>query len=71
MIDQGYQVTGCKNVLVAGGVSSSARFRRLLPERLKRKKTPVRVYWGKPEFSSDNAVGVALIGLEMLQNGGK
>lgn len=71
LIAEGHRATGCKNVLVAGGVSSSARFRRLLPERLHRKKIPARVYWGRPEFSSDNAVGAALIGLGMLGNGGK
>ncbi|MBQ3222286.1 MAG: O-sialoglycoprotein endopeptidase [Clostridia bacterium] len=67
LLTEGYKHTGCKNVLIAGGVSSSARFRTLLPERLRRKKCPVRVYWGKPEFSSDNAVGAALIGLDLFE----
>lgn len=69
LLIEGYRVTGCTNALLAGGVASSTRFRMLLPERLKRKKSPMCVYWGKPEYSSDNAVGVALIGLEMLEKG--
>lgn len=71
LLIEGHKATGLKNVLIAGGVSSSARFRALLPERLRRKKCPVCVYWGKPELSSDNAVGAALIGLEKFMNGGK
>lgn len=70
LLIEGYSKTGLKNALLAGGVASSARFRRLLPERLKRKNCPVRVHWGRPEFSSDNAVGVSLIGLDRLQSGG-
>jgi len=71
LLIEGHKETRCKNVLIAGGVSSSARFRALLPERLRRKKCPVRVFWGKPEYSSDNAVGAALIGLDILNGGGK
>ncbi len=70
LLIEGYKNTNCKNVLIAGGVSSSARFRMLLPQRLQRKKCPIKVFWGKPEFSSDNAVGAALIGLDMFENGG-
>ena len=53
-----------------GGVASSARFRRLLPERLARRHSDVQVYWGKMEYSADNAVGVALIGLERFKQMG-
>lgn len=69
LLIEGHRATGCKSALIAGGVSSSARFRALLPQRLQRKKCPVRLYWGKPEYSSDNAVGAALIGLEKLMEG--
>ena len=66
----GEEKTGIHTALLAGGVASSARFRRLLPERLARKKSKMRVYWGRPEFSADNAVGVALIGLERCKKTG-
>ena len=44
-------------VLVCGGVASSELLRTML-----KKKFSGKLYFGKPEFSSDNAVGVALIG---------
>lgn len=46
-------------VLVCGGVSSSVLLRKLLGERF-----CGRLYFGRPEFSSDNAVGVALLGAD-------
>lgn len=64
----GQERTGCTHALLAGGVSSSALFRALLPQRIARKGSSLRVFWGKPEFSADNAVGVALIGQNRLQN---
>jgi len=46
-------------VLVCGGVASSTILRKLLKDRFHG-----RLYFGKPEFSSDNAVGVALLGAD-------
>lgn len=61
--------TGCNFVLISGGVASSALLRELLPGRLRRLHCPVRVGWGRPELSGDNACGVALIGEEMFTGG--
>jgi N6-L-threonylcarbamoyladenine synthase len=54
--------TGLNDVLLAGGVVSSKRFRALLLERIARKESPVRAHFARPEYSGDNAVGVAMIG---------
>lgn len=56
--------TGLKNALLAGGVVSSPRFRSMLIERLKRNKSPIQPYFARQEYSGDNAVGVASIGVE-------
>ncbi len=70
LIMKGYESTGIIHVLVAGGVASSRILRKMLPERLRKKHSPVKIYWGRPEYSSDNAVGAALIGLEKLREKG-
>ena len=56
--------TGVRKVLLAGGVASSAYLRQLLPERLKKMKVRMKLHWGRPELSGDNACGVALIASE-------
>ena len=62
MILAGSRDTGIRQVLIAGGVASSALFRQLVTERIRKKDKTFRVCFGKPEYSGDNAVGVALIG---------
>lgn len=59
-----HEQTHASDVLLAGGVASSALLRDLLNQRLHRKKLKVRLHWAKPEYAGDNACGVALIGLE-------
>ena len=54
---------GVRDMLLAGGVASSALLRQLLTERSEKRRTGLRLYFGRPEFSGDNAVGTALIGL--------
>ena len=54
--------TGCKNVLLAGGVSSSVLFRDMVQSRIRKMNHEINLYFGHPEFSGDNAAGVALIG---------
>ncbi len=49
--------TGCKDALLAGGVASSLLLREMLTERTDGK---IRLRFGKPELSADNAVGIAL-----------
>ncbi len=61
--------TGLNNVLLAGGVVSSPRFRKMLLQRIARAKSPVRAYFARPEYSGDNAVGVASIGVKRYLEG--
>lgn len=60
--------TGVADFLVAGGVASSDLLRALLRERNEKRHSGLRLYFGRPEFSGDNAVGVALIGLDALSD---
>ena len=62
MLVAGAKRTGIRQALVAGGVASSALFRALLPGRVAQRDRRLRVCFGKPEYSGDNAVGAALIG---------
>lgn len=54
--------TGIQQVLIAGGVASSKLFRELVRQRIAKRQVNLRVHFGSPEYSGDNAVGVALIG---------
>ena len=56
--------TGIGQALIAGGVASSALFRELLTTRVGKQNPSLRVCFGRPEYSGDNAVGAALIGAE-------
>ncbi len=56
------RTAGIRQVLIAGGVASSKLFRPLVTERIHKKDMGFHVCFGKPEYSGDNAVGVALIG---------
>ncbi len=67
LISQAASQTGLQDVLLAGGVASSALLRALLPERLRRLKADIRIHWARPELSGDNAAGVALIGCDRLR----
>ena len=49
-------------MLIAGGVASSRLFRELVTQRTAKRQPDLRVHFGRPEYSGDNAVGVALIG---------
>lgn len=55
---------GTNEILLAGGVASSRLFRELTMERNEKRRLHLHLHFGKPEYSGDNAVGVALIGLE-------
>ena len=69
LVSAAYGKTRMESALISGGVASSMLLRELVPARLDRLNCPVRLYWGKPELSGDNACGVALIGWEELQYG--
>lgn len=71
MVLAGAEKTGIRQVLIAGGVSSSALFRQLVTARIHKQDKDLHVCFGKPEYSGDNAVGAALIGAQKwreLQN---
>lgn len=75
MIVAGAKKTGIRQVLIAGGVASSALFRELVTARIHKADRALRVCFGRPEYSGDNAVGAALIGakkyLDMCRIDGK
>lgn len=54
--------TGVQDVLVFGGVASSQLLRNLLMQRVQARRSTLRLHFGRPELSGDNAVGVAAIG---------
>lgn len=56
-----------KDVLLVGGVASSAILRRKLLDRLKKRDKSIRLYFADPLLSRDNAVGTALLGLKLYR----
>lgn len=62
LLQNGYEKTGFSKALLAGGVASSALLKRLLVERIQKRRIKQSIFFAKPELSGDNAVGVALIG---------
>ena len=66
LVQAAAEASDTKDVLIAGGVASSRLLRGMLLERNEKRRTGLRLFFGRPEFSGDNAVGVALIGLEQL-----
>ncbi len=54
--------TGIQDALIFGGVASSHLLRDLLMQRVRARSSKLKLYFGKPELSGDNAVGVAVIG---------
>ena len=60
--------TGITKALAAGGVASSPLFRELSSKRLHKLDSRVEVYFGHPDYSGDNAVGVAMIGLDRYKS---
>ncbi|MEG1890781.1 MAG: O-sialoglycoprotein endopeptidase [Clostridia bacterium] len=55
---------GVQQALVVGGVASSALLRELVMARLRKLRAPLQLLFGQPQFSADNAAGVASIGME-------
>ncbi len=63
--------TGLRSALVAGGVASSALFRELIMRRMRKLDDDITLHFGHPAYSGDNAVGVALLGLEKYKSLGE
>lgn len=53
---------GLQAALVVGGVAANTYLRQRLRQRLEHRAVGMRLGFARPEFSSDNAVGVALLG---------
>ncbi len=70
LLSRAAEETGESRALLAGGVMSSKLLRSLLDERNEKRRLGLKLHYGKPEYSGDNAVGVALIGYEK-QHGAK
>lgn len=64
MLIAGCKKAGVRTALVVGGVASSALLRQLLDKRLKKARSPICVLFGDPRYSSDNAAGVAYLGMQ-------
>jgi len=59
---------GATQALAVGGVASSLRLRGLVEQRLLKLRSPVKVMFGQPCYSGDNAAGVARIGMKNYLN---
>ena len=68
MLKAGMEKTGQRDALIAGGVASSGLLRQMLTERMKKECRELRLTFGRPELSGDNAVGVALLGWKALRS---
>lgn len=67
MVLAGVKRTNIKQVLLTGGVASSLLFRQLLIERLSKANHMIQLHFGLPEYSGDNAVGIATLALCQLR----
>jgi N6-L-threonylcarbamoyladenine synthase len=61
------QQTGIFEILVTGGVASSELLRESLLRRVLQRGLPLVFHFGDAKYASDNAAGVALIGLHQYQ----
>ncbi|MDY5730348.1 MAG: O-sialoglycoprotein endopeptidase [Eubacteriales bacterium] len=71
MIVFGVEQTQVYEVLLFGGVASSNLLRTLIQNKMAKLNNRVKIYFGKNEFSGDNAVGVALDTWEVCTNESK
>ena len=68
MLQAGEGKTGIRSALITGGVAASALLRQMMADRKKKTRNCPEIFFGKPEMSGDNAVGVALIGAKQFNN---
>ncbi|MCX7571512.1 O-sialoglycoprotein endopeptidase [Tumebacillus sp. DT12] len=60
---------GVKHLLIVGGVAANTFIRERLKLRLEHRAVGARLYFAQPRYSTDNAYGVALLGLSQLNIG--
>jgi N6-L-threonylcarbamoyladenine synthase len=56
--------TGLREILIVGGVASNRILRERLRERLEHRAVGIRLAFAQPQYSTDNAVGTALLARE-------
>ena len=56
------------NILLVGGVCANLHIKERLKKRLEHKAVGAKLYFAAPEYSSDNAVGTALIGMDIRKH---
>ncbi len=56
--------TGLNEILIVGGVSANQYLRQRLRDRLEHRAVGARLSFAQPQFSTDNAVGTALLARE-------
>lgn len=57
-----------KDVLIVGGVAANTYLRNRLRHRLEHRAVGAKLFFAEPRYSTDNAVGTALLGLKALQS---
>ena len=62
------QETGLKEVLFVGGVAANQYLRQRLRYRLEHPAVKAQLYFAEPRYSSDNAVGVALLAYDTFHS---
>ena len=67
-ITRAIQRSDIRNILMVGGVSSNRIIRQHLESRLNRVDRSLKLFFAHPSLSRDNAVGVALLGLEKYRS---
>jgi N6-L-threonylcarbamoyladenine synthase len=63
LIQAGIEKTRLTQVLIVGGVASNQFIRSELEKRIKKK---AQLFWAEPDWSRDNAIGVAILTSEYL-----
>lgn len=64
MLTAACKATDTNQVLVVGGVASSVLLRQLVAKRLGKLGCKLDLRFGKPEYSGDNAAGIAWLGMK-------
>lgn len=64
LIRRGMDSTGIKDILMVGGVAANNYLRHRLVARLGHPSAGTSLYFAEPRFSTDNAVGTAIMGLQ-------
>ncbi|ARU62221.1 O-sialoglycoprotein endopeptidase [Tumebacillus avium] len=60
------QELGVKSLLIVGGVAANLYIRERLVYRLEHRAVGAKLYFALPKYSTDNAFGVARLGLQLL-----